>query len=78
MFACLLACLQSSLTQLLSGSTPVSAGEQADRVLEQRKRETAWLAVGATVEAMPGEGVYAGSWCEARTLSPSICRQSLF
>ena len=37
----------------------------AETAEEQRKREMAWLQTGSSVEVMPGEGVYAGSWCEA-------------
>ena len=41
----------------------------AETAEEQRKREMAWLQTGSSVEVMPGEGVYAGSWCEARTVT---------
>ena len=43
-----------------------TAAESAE---EQRKREMAWLQIGSSVEVMPGEGVYAGSWCDARTVN---------
>jgi hypothetical protein len=41
----------------------------AERVAEERRQETAWLQPYVRIEVMPGEGVYAGSWCVASAVA---------
>ena len=37
----------------------------ADRAAEARRRQLGWLQIGSSVEVMPSDGAYAGSWCTA-------------
>ena len=43
--------------------------EDVEKAEEAKRRKHAWLTISAPVEVMPGEGLYAGSWCAARTIS---------
>ena len=41
----------------------------AAKAEEERRKKLGWLTISAPVEVMPGEGVYAGAWCSASTIS---------
>ena len=55
----------------LSNLEEVVRKEDEARNLEEeaRRRKHGWLSISAEVEVMPDEGLYAGSWCTARTIS---------
>lgn len=44
-----------------------SAAEVAE---EEQRKQLAWVAPGSSLEVMPGEGAYAGSWCAATAITP--------
>ena len=41
----------------------------ADRAAEARRRQLGWLQIGSSVEVMPSDGAYAGSWCTAAAVT---------
>ncbi len=56
-------------SERLAAYAALSDVAAAARAEEERRRQQGWLTIAARVEVMPGEGLYAGAWCAARTIS---------